>query len=394
MASATPTHVVTTMRSLLALIAVSAAASAAAARAVGDTRIMVVSLVLAGASVGRLAGSFPVSRRRLPRGVTVVLVNLLLFVVSTAMSVAAAEGAARWMYRDVTTTANFRGYFSHKWLATDVRHNHYGYRGAEFEEVKAPGVYRVAVMGDSFTYGNGVPEAQRFSNLLGATLADQGVEVLNLGFPGNNWPEHVRTLERRVLRLRPDFVLLQWGTNDVELDSDVRHRPMVVHPVADRDRHEWLLARSALYGLLDAQWARLRPWASAAESYDAYMMRLYGDPASAGAIQADTLMRRFLAACRERGVGVGLVLVPEAAVSLGPDYPYRVLHDRVAAICRDEGIRCPDLLPEYAKVPDRFALWVSPLDSHPSILANRMIADVALATFGPAWRGARAPSSN
>ena len=124
------------------------------------------------------------------------------------------------------------------------------------------------------------------------------------------------------------------------------------------------------------------------------MMRLYGDPASNGAVQAEGLMRRFLGACRERNVGVGLVLVPETAVGLGHDYPYRVLHDRVAAICQEEGITCPDLLPAYATVADRFALWVSPLDSHPSVLANRMIADVVLSTFASSWRAAPAPRSN
>lgn len=385
----------TDVRGLLALTALTAVLSAVAAVSLGEGRIVAISVLLAAASLARLLARPPASTSsRVLGALASSVVRLSVLLMSTVASIAAAEGAVRWVYRDVTTTANFRGYFSNKWLATEVRHNHYGYRGAEFDEVKPAGVYRVAVMGDSFTYGNGVPEAERFSNLVGAALADRGIEVLNFGFPGNNWPEHVATLERRVLRLRPDFVLLQWGTNDVELDGDVKRRPMVGHPIADRDRHEWLLARSALYGLIDAQWARLRPWAPQPESYDAYMMRLYGDAASDGAVQAETLMRRFLGTCRERGVGVGLVLVPEAAVSLGADYPYRVLHDRVTAICRDAGVACPDLLPAFSKVANRFTLWVSPLDSHPSVLANRMIADVILSTFASSWRATPAPRSS
>lgn len=376
----------TDVRGLLALTALAGVLSAVAAVSLDEALIVVVSIVLAGTSLARLGARPPASTSsRVLGGFASISVRLSLLALATVMSLAAAEGAVRWIYRDVTTTANFRGYFSNRWLAAEVRHNHYGYRGAEFDEVKPAGVYRVAVMGDSFTYGNGVPEAKRFSNLIGAALGGRGIEVLNFGFPGNNWPEHVRTLERRVLRLRPDFVLLQWGTNDVELDGDVKRRPMVVHPVADRARHEWLLARSALYGLIDAQWTRLRPWTTRPEAYDVYMMRLYGDAASPGAVQAETLMRRFLGLCRERGVGVGLVLVPDAAVSLGADYPYRVLHERVAAICTETGVSCPDLLPVFAQVPNRFTLWVSPLDSHPSIVANEMIADAVLRTFAESW---------
>ncbi len=128
------------------------------------------------------------------------------------VSLAAAEGTMRWIYRDVTSTADSRGSFTLKWLRADVRHNHDGDRGAEFDEAKPAGVYCVAVMGDSFTYGNGVAEASRYSNLVADAVRGRGIEVLNVGFPGNNWTEHVQTLERRVLRLRPDVVLLQWGS--------------------------------------------------------------------------------------------------------------------------------------------------------------------------------------
>lgn len=375
------------LRAPVAICALFALVSAAFAVAGRDSLVTLVSLVLAGACLARLTSPpAPATRSRAVALVAGAAVNAVLLAATVVGSIATAEYGTRWLFRDVTTTADFRGYFTTKWMRTQVRHNHYDYRGAEFEEVKPPGVYRVAVMGDSFTYGNGVREDQRFSNLLGTALADRHVEVLNFGFPGNNWPEHVRTLERRVLRLRPDFVLLQWGTNDIELDEHVAGRPKTPPLIADRDWHEWLYARSALYTMLNAQWVRWQIRKTMGDSYDHYLVRLYGDPASEGARRAETLMRRFLELCRERGVSVGLVLFPDAAVSLGPDYPYQFMHDRVAAVCREGGITCIDLLPEYRKVADRFSLWVTPLDAHPSALANRMAADAILATFAPGWK--------
>ena len=153
------------------------------------------------------------------------LVNLAIVAASLTLSLIAAEAATRWYYRDVTTSADFHGYFTRRWLRTEVRHNHYGFRGPEFDEIKAPGIYRVAILGDSFTYGNGIAEQDRFSDRLAAALSERRVQVLNFGFPGNNWPDHVATLERRVLRLKPDFVVLQWDTNDVEIEIEGVSRP-------------------------------------------------------------------------------------------------------------------------------------------------------------------------
>lgn len=379
-----PTH---SLRGVLLVCAGTALASAAAAVALGWWDVALASLVPAAASVARLRSApSPATSNRVVGAMAAGVVNVFVVAAALAASIVAAEGAMRWIYRDVTSTADFRGYFTSKWMRAEVRHNHYDYRGPEFADEKPPGVYRVAVMGDSFTYGNGLRQDERFSDLVGAAVRERGIEVLNFGFPGNNWPEHVRTLERRVLRLRPDFVLLQWGINDVEMDEDVASRPTTPPLVTDRAWHEWLYARSALYTILNAQWIRMQLLRAMGDTYDRYMVRLYGGPASTGARRAETLMRRFLALARERGVPVGLVLFPEAAVDLGPGYVYQFLHDRVAAICRDEGITCVDLLPAYRQVPDRFALWVTPLDAHPSPLANRLAADAVLAAFAPHWQ--------
>jgi hypothetical protein len=106
-------------------------------------------------------------------------------------------------------------------------------------------------------------------------------------------------------------------------------------------------------------------------------------------------MRRFLELCRSGGVGVGLVLFPDAAVSLGADYAYRFLHERTLATCAAEGVPCVDLLPRFAAVSDRFTLWASPLDAHPSVLANQIAADAILATFAPRWgRAVHVPTTS
>lgn len=63
---------------------------------------------------------------------------------------------------------------------------------------------RVALVGDSFTFAIGVGEADTFA----ARLATDAREVLNFGVPGYSTDQEVLLLEREVLPLDPDVVVL------------------------------------------------------------------------------------------------------------------------------------------------------------------------------------------
>jgi lysophospholipase L1-like esterase len=105
-----------------------------------------------------------------------------------------------------------------------VHHNSWGFREQEFEMSKPRGVYRIAVIGDSFTYGQGIPEEDRFTELMEKFLNDQmkKYEVLNFGRGGAQTVDEVATLRNIVLRMNPDFILLQWFVNDFE--GKILHR--------------------------------------------------------------------------------------------------------------------------------------------------------------------------
>ena len=91
----------------------------------------------------------------------------MLTFVALAVSVVVAEPVTRSLFRDVTTSADNGGYFSRRWFSTGaVRRNAAGFREREFQDTKAPGVYRIAVVGDSFTFGNGIRQEDRYSDLL------------------------------------------------------------------------------------------------------------------------------------------------------------------------------------------------------------------------------------
>ena len=133
----------------------------------------------------------------------------------------ASEFGLRYWYRHVQSGGNAGGYFAQA-RQIEIARNSLGYRDREVGP-KDPSRYRIAVIGDSFTWGQGIEAKERFSNLIEALLGPR-YEVLNFGIPGHDMPQHLQVLEQ-VLPLAPDFVLLQLYINDFETAAMQRPKP-------------------------------------------------------------------------------------------------------------------------------------------------------------------------
>lgn len=290
----------------------------------------------------------------------------------------AAEFVARYVYRDVRSSGNARSYFAAR--EPVARTNHLGFRDGEFGP-KNPSRYRIVVVGDSLTWGVGIEDHERFSNRLQQILGPR-YEVLNFGHPGSNLPEHLEVLEL-ALTVAPDFVLLQLYPNDFEM-PDMR-RPQPYHLVPWRGLNQRLIESFIVYNMLAGEWEAIQEAVGISESYPRYMRRELGDPSSPHALRAFPMLRRFIERARGAGVPAGIVFFPWPT-GLGPSYQLGFLHDRVAAICADEHIRCLDLRADYASgFRTAQSIWVSRWDSHPNARANRRAADEIVATFASHW---------
>jgi hypothetical protein len=309
--------------------------------------------------------------------------NLIVLTVAIAVATAGAEAATRWVFRDVTTSADSGSFFSRRWI-NDVAFNQSGFRERDFPLEKPPNTYRVAVIGDSFTFGNGLPPEQRYTDLMNAWLPDR-FEVLNFAIPGNNTPQHLQTLRSRVLPAKPDFVLLQWFVNDIEgEDLSQRPRPALLapHPAL----HRWLNRHSALYVIANLRWAEIQIALGWYPSYAEYLKMRAGDPDSGDSRREARQLGDIITTARQHNIDFGIVLFPDTGGPLDETYAFQFLHERVLEICRKAGVHCLDLRRDFAIVKDRRALWVSPFDHHPSARANEMAAVRILETFERDWQ--------
>lgn len=308
--------------------------------------------------------------------------RLLLLAVALVGSAIGAEHAARFVFRDVTTSTDNAGFFTRRWLRTGPnRFNVFGFRGPSFSQTKPPGVYRIAVVGDSFTFGNGIRQEDRYTDLMQARLPAR-IEVLNFGDAGANTPEHEKRVAALARTVQPDFILLQWYVNDME-DDDITGRPAPVPLVPPL--HDWLVARSALYNVANMKWGEAQVRLGWQRSYVQYMNDRLSNPHGQFA-QADSRhLHALIDHARKAGIPMGMVLFPDTAGPLDDRYPFGYLHERVLATCAEYRLTCVDLWKDFALVKNRRQLWASRFDHHPSARANEIAAERILSTFAAKW---------
>ncbi len=94
-----------------------------------------------------------------------------------------------------------------------------GLRDREYSLQKPEGVYRVAIVGDSFTFGFGVEQNETFTEILEKSLNGRGnkrYEVMNFGVSAYGTEQEYLVIRKKVLTFNPDMVIVAFYLNDVK----------------------------------------------------------------------------------------------------------------------------------------------------------------------------------
>src|SRR5687768_14288998 len=139
---------------------------------------------------------------------------LIVAVAIAIMMVAAADRTVGWyaphlplaavLFPPGALTTVATSEFTYTAVANDL-----GFRDRAFNR-RRHGGYRIAIVGDSFTYGWGVTLEECWVKLVESRLRAQGhdVEIADLGKPGIGPPDYATIAERAIPLLRPDLVLV------------------------------------------------------------------------------------------------------------------------------------------------------------------------------------------
>lgn len=188
----------------------------------------------------------------------------------------------------------------------NIRINSKGFIGAEFEDKKPEGVYRIFTLGDSCTFGGDWDMS--YAAFLGNTLnsGDRKFEVINAGIEGYNSEYALGRLKDDILKYSPDLVTIYIGWNDL-----MKFNP---HNMSAGGQVTWLgrvLSNSYIYkGLSKVMFFYVRPALSTPQVtgeepeyhvFDSFVPATYEENVSA-----------MVAVLRERNVSVVLMTRPTA----------------------------------------------------------------------------------
>lgn len=99
---------------------------------------------------------------------------------------------------------NTRGVYRRREFEYPISINRYGMRDREVSQTPRAGQYRIAVLGDSFTWAIGAADGERFTDLI---QNEAGIECLNFGVSGYG-PIHYWLSLERVLQFQPDLIIV------------------------------------------------------------------------------------------------------------------------------------------------------------------------------------------
>jgi len=340
-------------------------------------------------SLVEMIGTWSLRKTMGPAKTRQLFATALLLTVSLGISLVIAEYAARFAFSDITTTVDNGSYFARKWHREHPAVlNQYGFRDREFSREKPAGVYRIAVIGDSLTYGQGIEAADRLSNMLEHRLNESsaGFEVVNFGRPGAETVDEVEILKQHVVGLNPDFVLLQWFVNDVEgHDKAAEQKPYRLLP--SKFLAGYLQKHSALYYLLNARWSALQGSLGLVESHNDYIVNRFRDPDSPASLAGAAALEDFFNLAEAHSIPVGVVMFPRLLEVNGSkdNYPFGFLIEHTADICARNQVPCLDLRPVLATVQPAKKLWANRLDPHPGRLANELASEAVFNRFKDTW---------
>lgn len=104
-----------------------------------------------------------------------------------------------------------------------IRINSLGYRGPEFPADGAKDAFRVLVLGDSLTFGQGVSEEDSFPevfrNLISKKYRGKKIVVFNASNPGASTEDEAKMLEDLVDKIDPNLVVVGFCDNDIRRGS-------------------------------------------------------------------------------------------------------------------------------------------------------------------------------
>lgn len=237
-----------------------------------------------------------------------------------------------------------------------VQTNSCGMRDIERKPARPAGVYRIALLGDSFAFGWGVEREQGFAAALESSLnrvarEQKKVEVLNFGVPGYSTFQEVNSFLEKGADFDVDEIVVYFIENDFGL-------PFYVRDIKEQG------------GFLAAtEFARLT-WQARDPEIEKQKVAMMGwDP--------NTSIRKLSNWAREQGVRLSILINPRK--------DWRKIRAQLPVLKKRKDIRVFNIRDQLLKIIEARKIEPTDLslsfDPHPSALKHKLLAELVTPYF-------------
>jgi len=252
-------------------------------------------------------------------------------------------------------------------------HSSKGIRDRDYPDQPPVGVQRIACIGDSFVFGEGVPVEKTIARQMESLLGKK-YEIINGGQVGANTLDELQILAAVVKEANCHRAIFVFIPNDIPIHPGLAQRQKYINDLVqirdqyldDYQKTSWHGGYLKSIGLMTAPFEMEKIKRETIQWYlDSYDPRFNQENLRVFQETIRTIPQ--IPDCRSVFVIYPLMEGFESA------YPLQTIHEKVKAMAEEAGLPVLDLTPAFAgrKTSD---LWVHPTDHHPNGKANAIAA--------------------
>ena len=288
-----------------------------------------------------------------------IITGLLLFFLSTFLIIGIGEISLRLL--DISNGIKIDA----NWMGKNYIINSWGHRSdQEYTLEKPKGKFRILVLGDSMTVGQGIENVEntypkKLEYYLNEKLKLPQFEIINTARPGWNTDTQLYDLFINGFKFQPDMVFLGYYHNDIPNDF-LSCDASEIDLITDKGPLKKLLKQSHLYKFVNLKINRLLEKTGNKPKFTDCINAAYS---SIGWDMLKVYLDAINMACVIRNVKLVIGVIP-LMYQLDDNYPILEVHSKLMGYCKERGIECIDFYEHGFKGLDEKNLIISENDRH------------------------------
>lgn len=240
---------------------------------------------------------------------------------------------------------------------------------------KPPNTFRIAIVGDSYTFAPYLQFTDAFPKVLERMLNLNQVslhaEVINYGVPAYSTTHEVATL-RRAIAEQADLVILQITLNDPEIKP---YRPTGIpafNEAGEIQLKGWKMRILAHWKSLAFVLKRIHN-KNTQRDYQKYFIRLFENPKYWNNFV--NAIKTIAEVGQKNKLALVAVVFPLFGLPLDENYPFHICHEKTVTLLSTLNIPYLDLYTPFKGIPLERIQVMPNIDRHPNEIAHRIAAE-------------------